>query len=346
MDRIINVRVGGNHLSKDNKNAGVRGEANVTNLRITFDEGWENYAKTVTFWDAHGNNPVKRIQGVDLIEDIATDAKTYITPIPKEPLAIAGELTFVIDGYLDGKRQRSISDKLIVKDAPITDNAEEPTDPTPTQAEQLQGEIDKIKGDIQEAYIARNEAVLSAKNALKQAAAAEASATIAKEAVGKTSYIGENGNWFAWDSSISAFYDTGVKAQAGSTVYCGDNPPPEADVWIDLDGTSSLDLAKLYAKVNELEEKLPRKITINLPASAWVEDAYEEYSQVVAIAGVTPYSQIDLQITKEQLAIFREKDISFWVENEDGVVTACCLGQKPTNDYVVQATKMEVIVDE
>lgn len=109
---------------------------------------------------------------------------------------------------------------------------------------------------------------------------------------------------------------------------------------------SKEDIKSIMSYILELEEKLPRKITINLPASAWVEDAYEEYSQVVSIAGVTPYSQIDLQITKEQLAIFREKDISFWVENEDGVVTACCLGQKPTNDYVVQATKMEVIVDE
>lgn len=98
--------------------------------------------------------------------------------------------------------------------------------------------------------------------------------------------------------------------------------------------------------LNELEEKLPRKIKINLPASAWVEDADEEYSQVVSIEGVTPYSQIDIQITKEQLAIFREKEISFWVENENGVVTVSCMGQKPTNDYVVQATKTEVVLDE
>lgn len=158
MDRIINVKVGGNHLSKDSKNAGVRGEANVTKLRITFDEGWDGYAKTVTFFDAHGNNPVKRIQGVDLIEDIINDTRTYITPIPQEPLAIAGELTFVIDGYLDGKRQRSLTDKLVVKDAPDTDNAGEPTDPTPTQAEQLQSQIDAVIGDIQNSAVSEKNA--------------------------------------------------------------------------------------------------------------------------------------------------------------------------------------------
>ena len=110
MDRIINIKVGGNYLSKDSKNAGVSGEGNVTKLRITFDEGWDGYTKTVTFWDARGNNPVKRIEGIDLIEDITKDTRTYLTPIPPEPLAIAGELTFVIDGYAEGKRQRSISD--------------------------------------------------------------------------------------------------------------------------------------------------------------------------------------------------------------------------------------------
>lgn len=271
MDRIINVKVGGNHLSKDNKNAGVRGEGNVTLLRITFDEGWDGYAKTVTFFDAHGNNPVKRVETVDLIEDIENDARTYLTPIPPEAMTVAGELTFVIDGYLDGKRQRSFADTLVVKDAPIADNAGEPTDATPTEPEQWQTQIDTMMGTIQEAFVAKGEAVqardeaVTAKNvseanakeaqfmadraeglsvaaqgsvleAEEYAKKAEENAKKAEDTLGKTNYIGDNGNWYAWDSSIGAFYDTGVKAQSGSTVYLGDNPPADADVWIDLDG--------------------------------------------------------------------------------------------------------------
>ncbi len=61
-------------------------------------------------------------------------------------------------------------------------------------------------------------------------------ASQAMEAVGKTNYIGENGNWYAWDSAKNAFYDTGVRAQSGAVVYYGTNPPPEADVWIDPEG--------------------------------------------------------------------------------------------------------------
>jgi hypothetical protein len=274
MDRIINVKVGGNYLSKDSKNAGVKGEGNVTKLRITFDEGWNDYAKTVTFFDAHGNNPVKMIQGVDLIEDITEDALTYITPIPPEPLAIAGELTFVIDGYFDGKRQRSIADKLVVKDSPDTDNAGEPTDPTPTQAEQLQKEIDSIKNTIQEATIAEQNAKASENKAkyyeekageyhadvMVAKYEAEESATLAdsyaqaanihkthakeclnlaREAISHNPIL-VNGYWHVWDAENEKYVNTEVRGQSGSVVHIGDNPPPEAEVIIDPEGESSI----------------------------------------------------------------------------------------------------------
>ena len=52
MDRIIEVKVKGNHLTQDNNVAGVQYEGNVTALRIEFDKGWDKYAKTVIFFDA------------------------------------------------------------------------------------------------------------------------------------------------------------------------------------------------------------------------------------------------------------------------------------------------------
>lgn len=254
MDRIIEVKVGGNHLNKDSKTAGVRGEANVANLRITFDSGWDSYTKTITFWNALGGNPVKRTLTTDLLENISKSKRIYLVPIPSEPMTEAGKLTFIIDGYVDGKRQRSISDQLEVKDAPITENAEEPISPTPTQAEQLQGQIDGIISTIQNAVIAGENAQTSEANAKNSADSAEESSNQAKEyaeeaeessqkaqsAVGKTSYIGANGNWIAWDGETNAWYDTMVKAQAGSTVYVGENPPDDAEVWIDPNGESAI----------------------------------------------------------------------------------------------------------
>lgn len=226
MDGIVRIKVSGNYISKDSKTAGVRGEGNSTSLVITFDEGWDKYAKTVTFWDARGENPVERTLTTDLLNDINDSTRVYKLPIPYEAMAETGYMTFIIDGYVDGKRKRSVSDTLEVKYSPASRVTE---DVTPTDLERMQASIEKIIQDIQSASIASTEAKGSAESAKQDAKKAEI-------AVGKTSYIGENGNWYAWDGKTGEWYDTGVKAQAGSTVYVGDNPPAEADVWIDPNG--------------------------------------------------------------------------------------------------------------
>ena len=362
MDRIINVKVGGNHLSKDNKNAGVKGEANVTRLRMSFDEGWDGYAKKVTFWDALGGNPVERTLTTDLIENIVEDARVYLVPIPSEPLAIAGELTFVVDGYIDGKRQRSVADNLIVKDSPYTEDAGEPTDPTPTQAEQLQVQIDKIMDGVQDAAISKEQAQQSASSAsmsyleaMGQASSAQVNAYLAmdyanraresadkaEEATTRNPVILE-GYWYIWDAPTEQYINTRIKAQAGSIVYCGDTPPDYAAVWIQPDGEQNIASAPTKAFVNILGG-----------ADNWIaEDVYDannnvigtRYGQVVNVnnAVITPYSKVDLQITSEQMVIFHEKDVAFVAENEDGVVTIYCIGSIPQNDYTLQAIVTEV----
>lgn len=83
--------------------------------------------------------------------------------------------------------------------------------------------------------------------------------------------------------------------------------------------------------------------TANLLADKWV-GSVSPYSQVVTIHGVTPYSQVDLTPSVEQLAVFHEKDLTFVTENEDGIVTVYAIGQKPTNDYTIQVTIKEVSV--
>ena len=66
---------------------------------------------------------------------------------------------------------------------------------------------------------------------------------------------------------------------------------------------------------------------------------------IVANANITEYSKVDLQLTAEQIMVFYEKDLAFVAENEDGVITVYCIGQVPENDYVIQATVSEVIVN-
>ena len=82
--------------------------------------------------------------------------------------------------------------------------------------------------------------------------------------------------------------------------------------------------------------------SVTLLASAWAGEN-SPYSQVVAVDGVTKRSLVDLQPSVEQLEIFHEKDLAFTTENDGGVITVYAIGDKPANDYVIQATVMEVV---
>ena len=180
MDRLIEVKINGHHLSKDNNVAGVQHESNATVLRIEFDPTWDGLAKKVTFWDARGLNPVERILTTDLLEDMAQSTRIYLCPIPGEAMAEAGRLEFVVDGWKDGVRPRSLSAQLTVKPAPKADNAGQPEDPTPSMAEQLQGQVDAMMGELQVAVTAKEDARASAEEAAASAANIKASEDAAK----------------------------------------------------------------------------------------------------------------------------------------------------------------------
>ncbi len=85
-----------------------------------------------------------------------------------------------------------------------------------------------------------------------------------------------------------------------------------------------------------------RVVSVSLPASKWAGSG-NLYSQVVPIAGITEHSQVNLTPSVEQLSIFYEKDVTFMTENDGGTVTVYVIGQKPTNDYTIKASIVEVV---
>ena len=101
-------------------------------------------------------------------------------------------------------------------------------------------------------------------------------------------------------------------------------------------------------KVLELANKVaPSPASVTLYADRWErisEDTIWRQKVVVANAKITEYSKVDLQLNAEQLLIFYEKDVTFVAENDGGTVMVYCIGQVPTNDYVIQATVSEVKV--
>lgn len=84
---------------------------------------------------------------------------------------------------------------------------------------------------------------------------------------------------------------------------------------------------------------------VTLLANSWTkhETLDNLFYQVVEIEGVTENTQVDLTPSVEQLAVFYGKDLAFVTENEEGVVTVYCIGQKPTSDYTIQVTMTEVV---
>ena len=112
------------------------------------------------------------------------------------------------------------------------------------------------------------------------------------------------------------------------------------------EGSVGENIVSINERVEILEQnKFAKNInSVTLLSDNWVGDA-SPYSQVVEINGVTPYSKVDLQPSVEQLTIFYEKDLAFVTENENGVVTVFCVGQKPVNDYVIQAVVTEVVIN-
>jgi hypothetical protein len=80
---------------------------------------------------------------------------------------------------------------------------------------------------------------------------------------------------------------------------------------------------------------------VQLNATDWQGET-SPYSQIVTIEGITENTQVDLTPDVQQLSIFYNKDLSFVTENDGGIVTVYAIGQKPENDYTIQATLTEV----
>ena len=80
---------------------------------------------------------------------------------------------------------------------------------------------------------------------------------------------------------------------------------------------------------------------LSLLASDWT-GTESPYSQVVEVSGVTANSKVDLNPTGEQLNSLATNRTILNTANDNGTVTVYAIGNKPTEDYTMQATITEV----
>lgn len=154
MNRLIEVKVCGNYITKDSMYAGVKGESDVTTLCITFDDGWDDYGKRIVFWDACGENPTEKLLDFNNQTEIPRQHKVTI---PGDALCRAGDMTFCIYGYSGEEgnvtKQVSVSAKLEVKDS---GDVRAPLQPKEDIVAQMQKNLGYIKDNIDNAIKARN----------------------------------------------------------------------------------------------------------------------------------------------------------------------------------------------
>lgn len=241
MDGIIDVKVNGYSMSKDSSIAGTQYESGSTKLRITFGENWDGFAKIITFWNALGDNPVDIQLGTHLLEDILVSHRVYIVPIPAEAMTESGAFDFVIQGTDNGVVKRTVGDKLRVLPSPKADRSGEPTDPTPTQAEQLREEMDAILEDVEDARqsaVEAGEAVDEIRNM-----------SVSCETLG----VGENPTVekSIEDDKVNLHFGIPTSEEG---IHVGASTPtdPHIKVWIDTSG----DLEGKYMTEEEVDAKL------------------------------------------------------------------------------------------
>lgn len=96
--------------------------------------------------------------------------------------------------------------------------------------------------------------------------------------------------------------------------------------------------------IGKMEYKINRAVVIkqlSLPAASWTGSG--PYTQAVTITGITVNSKVDIQMDATALGVLIDSGTSaIWMENNNGTITAKCIGDKPNADMTVQVTITEV----
>lgn len=241
MTRTIPLKIQNEYIAGDKVLIGAAGSHNDVVLRMEFSPMWDGLAKTVQFCDALGESTVEVLLAAQMLENGTTNV--YRVPVPNGAKKYAGDMAFSIKGAeaSGGKEARAttaVYGTFTVGESKWSSKAEAEADVPPTQAAQMQTQIDAILGTIQDAREAANDARASAN-------AAEATEKRVSEVIVRTPVI-VNGYWYVWDDNVRGYIETNIKAEGQDGVcvptgglfgtgvsedghllvyYAGDTPP-------------------------------------------------------------------------------------------------------------------------
>lgn len=277
MKKVIKCHVADEYVMGADVAVGAAGSHDDVLLELKFSPLWDGTTKQIVWHNALGEEPTIIILTADMLVD-RTD--TYQTPVPAEAKRYEGMCHMTIKGSVEGdglekSATLTTTARFRVLPAMWDPNAEQSQDITPTQAVQLQQQIDKVLGDIviakesadsakESAYLAGESEMRAAESehnaysayessveysviardaaatAVQYANLAETYADNAMESTKKPPVIGANGTWEVWSANANQYVDTGVSA-TGPAGESGYTPEKGVDYWTELDKQEIVD---------------------------------------------------------------------------------------------------------
>lgn len=355
MTRTIPLKIQNEYIAGDKVLIGAAGSHNDVVLRMEFSPLWEGLTKTVQFRDALGEKTIETLLTADLLEKNSTTV--YMVPVPNGAKKYAGEMTLAVKGAaVSGDKETrattAVHGAFTVVESKWDTSAETEQDVPPTQAEQLQRQIDAVLGTINDAAASANAAAASAQSAAESAE----TATAAAGSIGNSVTAAAKSAAAAADSEKSAEYWAGQAQQAagGGVVSfngrAGSVVPQAGDYNKGMVGLGNVDntsdLAKPISTATQTALNAKQgsiiKGSVTLTVAGWVADG-DDWKQPVTIAGGAAGKQVDLEADKTAIKqMLDDGTNALYIANENGTFTAHAVGEKPTAALTLQTTMYDV----
>lgn len=354
MTRTIPLKIQNEYIAGDKVLIGAAGSHNDVVLRMEFSPLWEGLTKTVQFRDALGEKTIETLLTADLLEKNSTTV--YMVPVPNGAKKYAGEMTLAVKGAaVSGDKETrattAVHGAFTVGESKWDTSAETEQDVPPTQAEQLQSQIDAVLGTINGAAASANAAAASAQSAAESAETATAAAgsignavTAAAKSAAAAAASEKSAAYWAGQAQQAAVGVVSFNGRAGRVVpQAGDYDKGMVGLG-NVDNTS--DLAKPISTATQTALNAKQgsiiKGSVTLTVAGWVADG-DDWKQPVTIAGGAAGKQVDLEADKTAIKQMLEDGTSaLYIANNNGTFTAYAVGEKPTADLSIQVTVYDV----
>ena len=175
--RIVKLQIANEYIVGGGVSIGAVGSHDDVLLEMDFRSSalWAGTTRRAIFSNALGENRTPIILTTDLLAE--GHSEVYLVPVPAEAKDVAGECFLTVEGYIgEGESEivRVVTEEATFRVLPSKLYHNENPSLTPSEAEQLQAEIDAIKETVAEVANARQETSDNAAASANSAQDAEA----------------------------------------------------------------------------------------------------------------------------------------------------------------------------